>query len=62
MVLTIQNHGGYYGEIPLDIDVVNVGGIPAGDAGYLIDLQTYINLLKISGLSVSKPDTSHTAP
>ena len=46
--VTIQNHGGYYGEIPLDIDVVNVGGIPAGDAGYLYDLQTYINLLKIS--------------
>ena len=46
--MTIQNHGGYYGEIPLDIDVVNVGGIPAGDAGYLYDLQTYINLLKIS--------------
>ncbi|MBD5551252.1 MAG: LTA synthase family protein [Lachnospiraceae bacterium] len=46
--VTIQNHSEYYGEIPLDIDVVNVGGIPAEEVGYLYDLQTYLNLIKIS--------------
>lgn len=45
--VTIQNHSGYYGEIPMDIDVVSVGGIPAEEAGYLYDLQTYINLLAV---------------
>lgn len=46
--VTIQNHGGYYGEVPLDIGVVNVGGIPAEDIGQLYELQTYLNLMKIS--------------
>lgn len=46
--VTIQNHGSYYGEVPLDIGVSDVGGIPAGDVGYLYDLQTYLNLIKIS--------------
>ena len=46
--VTMQNHGGYYGEVPIDIDVVKVGGIPAEEAGYLYDVQTYLNLVKIS--------------
>lgn len=46
--VTIQNHSDYYGQIPLDIDVLNVGGIPAAEAGYLYDVKTYLNLMKIS--------------
>lgn len=46
--VTIQNHSSYYGEIPLDIDLVSVGGIPAEDVGYVYDVQTYLNLMKIS--------------
>ena len=46
--VTIQNHGGYYGDIPMDIGLENVGGISAGEVGDLYDLQTYLNLVKIS--------------
>lgn len=47
--VTIQNHGGYYsGEVPVDVDVVKIGEIPADEAGCIDDLQTYINLMKIS--------------
>lgn len=46
--VTIQNHSAYYGEVPMDIDVLNVGGIPAAEVGYLYDVQTYLNLMKMS--------------
>lgn len=46
--VTIQNHANYYGQVPIDIDVVDVGGIPAEDMGYLYDLETYLNLMKVS--------------
>ncbi len=46
--VTIQNHGGYYGEVPLDIDLVRVGETAAEEAGNLYDVQTYLNLIKIS--------------
>lgn len=46
--VTIQNHGGYYGKVPMSIDVTDVGGIPAKEAGRLYDVQTYLNLMKIS--------------
>lgn len=32
----------------MDIDVLNVAGIPAEEVGYLYDLQTYLNLMKVS--------------
>nr|WP_296466187.1 sulfatase-like hydrolase/transferase [uncultured Acetatifactor sp.] len=46
--VTIQNHGGYYKEIPLDIDIVNVGKTDAGEMGDVCEVQTYLNLLKTS--------------
>lgn len=46
--VTIQNHGGYYGEVPIEIGVTSVGGIPAEEVGYLYDVETYLNLIKIS--------------
>lgn len=46
--VTIQNHSDYKGQVPLDIDVLNVGSIPAAETGYLYDVQTYLNLMKIS--------------
>lgn len=49
--VTIQNHSGYYGEVPLDIGVKSVGGIPAEEIGYIKDLETYLNLMKITDTS-----------
>lgn len=46
--VTIQNHGSYYGQTPVNIKVTNVGGTPAQEAGYLYDLETYLNLMKLS--------------
>lgn len=46
--VTIQNHGGYYGEVPIEINVTSVGGIPAEEVGYLYDVEIYLNLIKIS--------------
>lgn len=46
--VTIQNHSGYYGDIELPIEVESLNGIAAEDAGYTYDLQTYLNLMKIS--------------
>ncbi len=46
--VTIQNHGGYYGEVPIEIGVTSVGGRPAEEVGYLYDVETYLNLIKIS--------------
>lgn len=46
--VTIQNHGAYYGELPIEINVTSVGGIPAEEVGYLYDVETYLNLIKIS--------------
>lgn len=47
--VTIQNHGGYYeGEVPIEIEAEKVGGISAKNAGNLDDLETYLNLIKIS--------------
>lgn len=46
--VTIQNHGSYYGQVPVDIEVKNVGGTPAEDVGYLYDVETYLNLMKVS--------------
>ncbi len=44
--VTIQNHGSYYGQVPLDIEVNSIGGVPVEEAGYTYDLQTYLNLVK----------------
>ena len=46
--VTIQNHSGYYGEIELPIEVESVNGIASEEVGYTYDLQTYLNLMKIS--------------
>lgn len=46
--VTIQNHGAYYGGVPMEIDVTSVGGIQSEEVGYLYDAQTYLNLVKIS--------------
>lgn len=52
--VTIQNHGSYYEQVPLHIDVTNVGGVPAEKVGYLKDARTYLNLLKISDDALSE--------
>lgn len=52
--VTIQNHSAYYGGVPMDIDVLNVGGIPAEEVGYLYDLQTYLNLMKMSDEAIKE--------
>lgn len=44
--VTIQNHGAYYGDLDLPIEVLQVGDTKAEDAGYIYDLQTYLNLMK----------------
>ena len=49
--VTIQNHSGYYGDVPMDIKVKSVGGIPAEEVGYIYDLETYLNLMKITDTS-----------
>ncbi len=46
--VTIQNHGGYSGQCPVDVEMKDVGGISAGDVGYLYDVETYLSLIKIS--------------
>jgi len=46
--VTIQNHSDYYGEVPIEIVATKVGDEPAEEVGYLYDLQTYLNLMKIS--------------
>ncbi|MCM1065407.1 MAG: LTA synthase family protein [Eubacterium sp.] len=46
--VTIQNHGGYYGDVPMDIGLTRVGGVLAEEAGDLYDAETYLNLIKIS--------------
>lgn len=46
--VTIQNHSGYYGEIPMDIKITEIGGIPKKEVGYVYDLETYLNLMKIT--------------
>lgn len=52
--VTIQNHGGYFGQCPVDVGVKEVGGISAGDAGYLYDVETYLSLIKISDAALAE--------
>ena len=47
--VTIQNHGGYWKEeVPIEVAVTDVGGIPVEELGDLYDVETYLNLMKIS--------------
>lgn len=47
--VTIQNHGSYQGEdIPLDIGVTRIGETPAEEMRDVIELQRYMNLIKIT--------------
>lgn len=44
--VTIQNHGSYYGDVEMPITITRIGsGAPQG---YLYDVETYLNLMKIS--------------
>ena len=49
--VTIQNHSGYYGDVPMDIKVKSIGGVSAGEAGDVYDLETYLNLMKVTDTS-----------
>lgn len=51
--VTIQNHGGYYEQVPIDVKVKDVGGIPAEDVGYLKDVETYLSLIKVSDAALA---------
>lgn len=46
--VTIQNHGGYYGDIELPIEVESINGVAAEQISYTYDLQTYLNLIAIT--------------
>ncbi len=46
--VSIQNHGGYYGDMDLPIAITKVGDVLADDAGYLYDAETYLNLMKVT--------------
>lgn len=46
--VTIQNHGDYYGGLDLPIEVEKIGSTNAEDAGYIYDVQTYLNLIKVT--------------
>lgn len=52
--VTIQNHGGYYGEEPKDVEAVSVGGVPAETVGDLRGLQTYLSLIKVSDEAIKE--------
>ena len=46
--VTIQNHGGYNGEIETPISILTIGQTPAAEAGDLLDAETYLNLIKLT--------------
>lgn len=46
--VTIQNHADYYGQVELPIEITRVGNTDAKDIPYTYDLQTYLNLMKIT--------------
>ena len=46
--VTIQNHGDYYGGIDMPISVLTVGETPAEEAGNIKNVETYLNLMKIT--------------
>ncbi len=49
--VTIQNHGSYYGGLDLPIEILKIGDVNTEDAGYTYDLQTYLNLMKVTDSS-----------
>lgn len=46
--VTIQNHAEYYGGIDMPISILTVGETPAEEAGDLLNVATYVNLMKIT--------------
>jgi len=46
--VTIQNHGGYQYDTPLDIGVLKVGETSAEEMGDITELQKYMNLINIT--------------
>lgn len=46
--VTIQNHGSYMGEIPMDIGVTRIGETQTEEMGDITELQKYMNLIKIT--------------
>lgn len=46
--VSIQNHGGYYGNTEIVLNIEKVGETNAEEAGYLYDAETYLNLMKIT--------------
>lgn len=47
--VTIQNHGGYYGDIDdLSVGILEIGETPGWEAGDVYNVVTYLNLMKIT--------------
>lgn len=46
--VTIQNHASYYGNTDIILNVKKLGDVPAEEAGYLYDVDTYLNLIKLT--------------
>lgn len=46
--VTIQNHASYYGQVDTTIKISKVGEVQAQDVGYLYDVETYLNLMKVT--------------
>lgn len=52
--VTIQNHADYYGGIDLPVEVLKVGDVSVEDMGNFYDLQTYLNLIRLSDQAFEK--------
>lgn len=46
--VTIQNHGGYGGNTAILLNAEKIGNVPAKDIGDVYDLDTYLNLIKLT--------------
>lgn len=46
--VTIQNHASYYGNTDIILRVKKLGDVPAEEAGYVYDVDTYLNLMKLT--------------
>ena len=52
--VTIQNHSGYGGGTDKPITINTIGGLPKEECGDLVDVRTYIDLMKITDEEFSR--------
>lgn len=46
--VTIQNHADYYGNTEILLDVEKVGNTPVAEIAYIYDVDSYLNLMKVT--------------